>query len=345
MSKIRVGIIADILQVPMSGMGRYILNVIRYLPSEVFEVVLITRTDGQVLLLPDLVKEHSILEKSRQKTARYRYLLRCLLRHPRQVDHLGLDVVHCPTQGVPPYFWFLKTPKVITIHGAAAFVLPRHLHRPPAPRQFLPFRLFGSRVAHFITVSESAKFNIIRHYRIPAAKITSVYHGVDHAQFYPSKDPASLTEALRVRLGIEYPYILHVSNYQPKKNAVAIVKAFSLLRKRTNLPHRLVLAGGEYYGLGEVMHLIDRDANLNDFVLRLGHLDGADLRLLYQGAAVFVFPSFHESFGLPLLEAMGCGVPVVTSNVFAIPEVVGEAALMVDPMDVEAMVAISYPKQ
>ena len=137
-------------------------------------------------------------------------------------------------------------------------------------------------------------------------------------------------------MGVRFPYVLGVGNLQPRKNLLRLVEAFSRLKRNTGLPHQLVLVGRAKWKESDLFDAI-RKAGVESHVLFPGYLPDEDLVTLYAHADMFVYPSLYEGFGLPVLEAMACGVPVVTSNVTSIPEVAGDAAVLVDPLDVAAL--------
>ncbi|MBC7315226.1 MAG: glycosyltransferase family 4 protein [Chloroflexi bacterium] len=123
---------------------------------------------------------------------------------------------------------------------------------------------------------------------------------------------------------------------QPRKNFVRLIRAYHLLRERHSIPHRLVIAGAKGWLFEEIEETI-RDLHLEEWVKVTGFIPDEDLPALYQGADLFAFPSLYEGFGIPVLEALACGTPVVTSNTSSMPEAAGDAALLVDPRDVEAI--------
>lgn len=250
----------------------------------------------------------------------------------RQIE-ARTDVVHCPRQVVPEPLYTLDKPLVVTIHGAGQFALSGTGLARPVGEFNRRLRERQDQVSVFLTVSESAGQEIEKHYGIPAERIKTIYHGVDTELFSPPADKAAARLRACARFGIPERYLLHVSNYRPKKNAARIVTAYRRLRAMGFRDLALVLAGGVYFGFEEVAAEINREAS--GTVVRLGKLQGSELALLYQGAEVFLFPSLHESFGLPALESMACGVPVVVSNVYSLPEVTGGAAVQVNPESVE----------
>jgi glycosyltransferase involved in cell wall biosynthesis len=160
-----------------------------------------------------------------------------------------------------------------------------------------------------------------------------VYHGRDEA-FRPVSDPAVL-RAMAAKYGIEGAYCLHVGTLQPRKNLGLLVEAWAVLRERMESPPKLLLAGKRGWLYEPLVRSVE-ERGLGDLVKFADYVERADLPALYSGALAFTFPSLYEGFGLPALEAMSCGTPVVASNASSIPEVVGDAGLLLDPRDVGA---------
>lgn len=183
-----------------------------------------------------------------------------------------------------------------------------------------------------IVNSEATKRDIIDVYGTPADKIVPVQFGV-HPRFAQSNVPF---EQLRTRYTLpETPYIFAVGTIQPRKNYARLVEALGLLRA-SGVDATLVIAGGKGW-LDSPIYAAVREAKLEQYVTFLGYVDDADLPALYTHAAAFAMPSLYEGFGLPVLEAMACGTPVVTSTVSSLPEAAGDAALLVDPYDTIAL--------
>lgn len=183
-------------------------------------------------------------------------------------------------------------------------------------------------VDRIITISESSKRDIISHYKIPDDKISIVTPFTDSTLFRP-RSSQEIDEAKK-KFSISGDYILFVSSIEPRKNVSGLLDAYSALSGQIQKKYALVLAGGKGW-LNEDIHdkiLKLRDRGLNITVT--GYVADEDLPALYSGATLFTFTSFYEGFGIPPLEAMACGVPVIASNNSSIPEVVGDAAVLVD---------------
>ena len=237
----------------------------------------------------------------------------------------GIDVYHgvcnfeLPVRKVCRY--------VVTIHDLIPLFFPKLVPW----KHLLFFRLFMKRAAHtadvVITDSAHSARDLVQHLSVPAARIRVIYLGYDGA-YQEVRDPA-IKRATCARYGITPPYLLFVGVIEPKKNLSRLLTAFALLRQqRPDL--QLVIAGGEGWGMTQLAQQA-KAAGVEQHVIFPGFIPDADLPALYSGAAVFVFPSIYEGFGLPVLEAMSCGAPVVTSNVSSLPEIAGDAAVLVNP--------------
>lgn len=187
---------------------------------------------------------------------------------------------------------------------------------------------------HVIAISHAMLPDLVEHYGIARAHITVIPHGVD-AEWFERHSAAEL-EAIRARHALGARYFLFVGTLQPRKNVERILLAYASLPRQIRDEYQLVVVGKVGWSAGDLVADLRKQAGAGR-VRWLARVPDADLRPLYQAASAFVFPSLYEGFGLPVLEAFASGVPVVTSNVTALPEVSGGAALEVDPLRVEAI--------
>lgn len=237
------------------------------------------------------------------------------------------DVFHA-TDHLLPRFKNAKT--VFTLHDLIFRFYPEyHL---PLNRWFLTVAIpyFLRRADAIIAVSECTKRDAVRLYNIASEKIVVIYEGVNPA-LHPITDPNRLAD-VRTRYAQQQPFILLVSTIEPRKNINALVDALKILRAR-GLPHRLLIAGRKGWLYQPIFDHV-KQTGMNDAVDFLDFVPDDDLPVLLSACEAFVFPSLYEGFGLPPLEAMACGAPVICSNTSSLPEVVGDAALLVNPRDV-----------
>ncbi|MFQ5946011.1 MAG: glycosyltransferase family 4 protein [Anaerolineae bacterium] len=222
-------------------------------------------------------------------------------------------------------------PVVLTIHDLF------FIHYPGQRRPFHDIamtalaRLYASRATTIIADSEYSKRSIVDRLGVNPAKVTVIPVALG-----PEFKPAPLTDAVRHRYGIPAPYILYVGNFKPHKNLPRLLRAYAGLPDPLRATYQLVLAGGDRNHQPGLEDLA-RSLEVADRILFPGLIADSDLPALYSGSALFILPSLDEGFGLPALEAMACGAPVVASDRAALPEVVGAAALLVDPEDEAAI--------
>lgn len=225
---------------------------------------------------------------------------------------------------------------VVTIHDLVPLFFPELVPK----KHLLFFRVFMKRVAHtadaVITDSEHSKHDIIQHLKIPEDNIRVIYLGYN--QHYQRVQDQRLIADVLAYYGIRQPYLLFVGIIEPKKNLERLVQAYTLLQKDAIITKdtQLVIAGGEGW-FSERLYRKVQESELTQQIVFPGFIPDEHLPALYSGAALFVFPSIYEGFGLPVLEAMSCGVPVVTSNVSSLPEIAGEAGFLVDPRQPETI--------
>lgn len=192
-------------------------------------------------------------------------------------------------------------------------------------------KVYAGRATAVITDSEYSKRSIVAILGVSDAKVTVIPVTLG-AEFKPEP----LTDAVRLRYGIVPPYILYVGNFLPHKNVLRLIQAYAGLGRELKDTHQLVLAGGEREHRNDHERLAAR-LGVADRVRFPGLIDNENLPAIYSGCTLFILPSLEEGFGLPALEAMACGAPVVASNRAAIPEVVGDAAVLFDPENVSAI--------
>lgn len=255
------------------------------------------------------------------------------LRIPLPVElALGrLDIFHSPDFVLPPV---ARAVKLLTIHDLSFLRVPECAD--PRLRWYLGQVVPRSvRRADFLLAdSQSTRRDLVELLRVPDERVQVIYGGVDSA-FKPVADRGSL-QAVRDRYAGGRPFILSLGTLEPRKNYPTLIRAFAQARAAANLPHALVIVGKRGW-VYEPTFAVVEDLGLQTHVLFPGFVPDTDLPALYSAADLFALPSFYEGFGLPALEAMACGTPVVVSDVSSLPEVVGDAGLYVQPRDADAL--------
>jgi len=261
------------------------------------------------------------------RTKRYRlglrgYLLMRSLQRFRQL-------VHLPNQHLGRFAIAAGIPYVVTVHDLERISLSRAKENLVERLALRLDALAIKQAKHVIAVSQNTKVDLMKHLDIPEGKITVVLNGVDHTVFKPSHTPP-----------VAFPYLLYVGSERPRKNLGRLLTSFALLKKSGQFSDlKLVKVGtpGRSPIFRQMTHQYARELGLEGEVVFVDRVSDQQLAEYYSHAQAMVYPSLYEGFGLPVLEAMACGCPVITSNVSSLPEVAGDAALLVNPFDVGAL--------
>lgn len=215
---------------------------------------------------------------------------------------------------------------VVMIHDLSFLRVPQYVTKPNEIflRRFVS--VSARKADHLIANSEYTKQDIVNTYKVPEGKVTVAYPGVDGRQFKPAGK--SKIEKVKKKYGLKKPFVLYLGTLEPRKNIVSILKAYAGLKKRGEL--NLVLAGKKGWMYDEIFRQV-RDLRIEKDVVFTGFFPDEDKSALLSAAEVFVYPSFFEGFGMPVVEAQACGTPVITSSVTSLPEAGGKGALYVEP--------------
>jgi glycosyltransferase involved in cell wall biosynthesis len=239
---------------------------------------------------------------------------------------MGISLLHSPNYTIP---LSAKCKKVCTIHDLTCFNYPQR-------RKFLHGLYFRKMIAlsaryadAIISDSENTKADIVKYFPFAANKIRTVYPAFNPICERSGKD---VDRDVPSRLGIPGGYFLFVGTMEPSKNLLRIVEAYDLFRESSTIGHSLVVVGKRGWGCKPVLDRINR-SKYKSSILLLGYQPNETLGHLYRGAVALLYPSLYEGFGIPPLEAMASGTPVIASNASSVPEVVGDAALLIDPQD------------
>jgi glycosyltransferase involved in cell wall biosynthesis len=340
---VRIGINALFLQKPTSGMGQHLLHLLEGLDS-------LEGMDQQYMLLaPRFRRAYTV--RAPQLSDRFREVevVSALARLGENVEQVWweqvgivmagarekIDLLHCPYWSNP--IWS-PWPTVVTVHDVIQFVLPQYAWRKISRVYFGLVSAGAQRAEAVITVSECSKRDIMKILGLPAERIHVIGNAVD-TSFYPVRD-AWLLANVRERYGIAQRFVLYFGGFDMRKNVPRVIEAYGQLPESLRREYQLVIAG-RYQHLGHPLYPDPRETvrrlDLERYVIFTGQIREQDKAPLYSAATVYAFPSLYEGFGMTVLEAMACGTPVVTSNVSALPEVVGDAGVLVDPYNTEAI--------
>lgn len=327
----KIGIIVERLNQPLTGIGNVVYHLVKELSKYYnHELFLINYKK-----LEDSPTNHILIKNPFEKISKtYLWYPYAFLKLKRK--YKGLDVIHNPSQ-VPTIFNSKDQRYVVTVYDLTPFITPKEhtTIRVSIYRTFFPRTL---KTADMIIVdSYSTKNDIVRYFKIPEEKLRVIHLGVDE-DYKPL--PEDNVEKIKQKYNLNYPFILYVGTLEPRKNIPTLIKAFYKLKK-SGLPHKLVITGKKGWKYKDIFELIDK-LELQKDVVFTGYVPKEDLPALYNAADLFIYPSLYEGFGLPPLEAMACGTPVITSNTSSLPEVVGNAGIMVDPYDVDGLAKVMY---
>ena len=316
-----------------SGVGNYVLSLLeglkRVSPAE--DLFLIGRAVNLEVAGrpsdPGLVHETTVSHES--------HPLGDLWEHywlPQVLDKAQVDVLHGPATLIP--FSRSSHASVVTIHDLVAFLFPETIPRKYAMYMRWLLRRVVERADRIISVSHNTKEDLRQVLGVDPDKVSVVYEAAKPV-FQPVSDQGLLDYTSR-KYGIDGPFLYHVGNIEPRKNLVRLIKAFLRAKPRLGRATRLVITGQKGW-LTSKLYREFSTLELGEDVIFTGYVPHEDLPLLMNAAHAFVFPSLYEGFGLPVLEAMSCGTPVVTSNISSLPEIVGDAAVLVDPQSEESI--------
>ncbi|MGA3041785.1 MAG: glycosyltransferase family 1 protein [Bryobacteraceae bacterium] len=318
-------IVADVRRVRDFGIGTYIHSLLHALAA-------IDRTNDYILVaLPDDEGAFAGLPPNFQ-TVVYRQTDAYSLNHlafPVFLHRLAPSVVHIPLNQVP---LFMREPYVVTIHDMASLLFGTGSGMRMQARRFL-LRRGLLRAKRIMAVSEATRRDVHDALGIPADRIRLAYNAPNPEFFRPA--PAGRARNILERYQIDYPFLLYAGNIRPQKNIPRLVEAFAVAREHLSRHPvyrdlHLIVIGDEISQYPSVRRAVIQ-SRVEKVVRFLGFVPFEALRVFFDSAALFVFPSLYEGFGLPPLEAMATGTPVVASNVSSLPEVLGDAALLVNP--------------
>lgn len=339
---LQIGVDALLLQRPEVGMGQHLFHLLRGLDQYDREnryILLSPRfrraSIGRFPQLSDRFQNIEVVSALRRFGERFERLWWEQVGIVRASHREHIELLHCPYFAAP---YFLPVRTVVTVHDVIPLVMPEYRARPESKVYTSLVAFTVRRVDAIITVSEHSKRDIIRTLRIPEERIHVTGNAVDES-YRPITD-TRVIDAVRERYGIGPRYILYFGGFDVRKNVDRVLQAYKALPGPVREEYQLVIAG-RLHLLGHPLYPDPRprvrELGLDDQVVVTGQIREQDKAPLYSAAAVYLFPSLYEGFGIPVLEAMACGAAVITSNTSALPEVAGDGAYLVDPYDTAAI--------
>ena len=332
----RIGVNALFLQKPATGSGQHLYHLLEGLDAH-------DRSNAYVLLSPRFRRANPVRFPNLSDRFRNVEVWTKMARLGENVEKVwweqvgllqgagreGIDLLHCPYFAAP---LVRLHPTVVTIHDVIPLVLPEYRRRETSRIYSQLVSFTSKRADAIIAVSEHSRRDIVRVLGIPADKISVIGNAV-HPGYYPITD-SWLLAAVRERYNVARKYILYFGGFDSRKNVQRIIRSYAALPAPLRAEYQLVIAG-RLHLLGHPLYPdprpLVRELDLGDRIIFTGQIREQDKAPLYSGATLFVFPSLYEGFGMPVLEAMACGAPVITSRLSALPEVVGDAGALVDP--------------
>lgn len=323
----RIGIDASALVKEAAGIGLWIINVLDNLMKidDENEYFLFTYDD---IKIPYELKENwQVVYYGGENKKQIRYLTHM----PKLIRKYKIDVFVGTRHYLPP---FNKTnvKYLAIVHDLIPLYMPELFTK----EHKLRFKVFTDICKHqaheVVAVSEATKRDVIKYMKIPEKNIHVVYEAANES-FTTDRNEDSIRETME-RYNIDSKYILCLSTVEPRKNMLRTIKAYEQCILNNNLPYKLVIVGGSGWNNGEIYDYVQTHEELKKHVIFTGYVSNQDVANIYANASLFIYASLCEGFGLPVLEAMQCGVPVITSNTSSMPEVAGDACILIDPYDI-----------
>jgi len=325
----QIGISTLMVQRGRTGIAQYLFALLRGFLSHADEHRFVLFVLEEDLPLFDFARERMRMVPVPE---RFRPPLKNIFWHharlPRLVRELQLDVLHVPSYR--RLLWPRPCPLVATIHDLAPFHIANKYDWKRMFYGRVVVRRLARRQDEIIAISGNTARDIVNFFRLPRERITVIHNGVEHERFFPGFREQAKAEIAR-RHGLRRPFFLYVARLEhPAKNHARLISAFNEFKDATGSDWQLAFGGSDWHG-AEVIHAAIRESPFASDIRVLGFVPDSQLPDLYRAADVFVYPSLYEGFGLPPIEAMACGCPVISSRSGSLGEVVGDAAAIVDP--------------
>ena len=325
-----VGILSWLIDKKRTGVNNYLYNLIKNMinngKADEISLIHYERSDDPIY---SQVNDIIIPEKPLKLTS--------AIGIPQAVKNADIDILHIPVHWynqITPFVLNREIKKVLTLHDLTPILFPEMHTRETNLTWKSSLKFIKNRTNVMICDSISTKNDCIKLLNIPEKRLRVIPLSADE-QYKPLKNKKQIHDELKQEYNIDTPFILFVGTLEKRKNVPTLLKSFYKLKK-CKIEHKLVIVGGKGWKYTKIFDLIE-ELNLKDDVIFTDYVTDEYLVKLYNAADLFVYPSLYEGFGLPPLEAMACGCPVITSNTSSLPEVVGDAGIMIDPNDIDSL--------
>ena len=325
----RVGLDGYLLSEPRTGVGHYTLELARALalnfPTDQFELVSPKPFAGSFVEENELSNLAFVKAKSSSIRGHW-----WSVGMPLYARRASFDLFHGTNFELP--LWKNRR-TVLTVHDLSTLLYPE-LHRQPLVRRArLRLPLAVKTATAIVTPTETVKRELCQHLKVKPERVIAIHEAP--RTFFRSV-PDAESAAIRNRLRVEDDFLLFVGTLEPRKNLLTLLNAFAQIVRDTSLRPQLVIVGGEGWLMSETESFV-KSSGISERLLFAGYLQDEELRALYSSCKAFIYPSIYEGFGLPPLEAIACGAPVIASRIAALQEVLGDAAILVDPFDNDSL--------
>lgn len=317
----RIGIDLSALSNTVAGIGNYCIQLVKgiYKLDKENEYFLFAPTDIEV----------PVELNDRWHFINYGGTIKYMTKVPRILKKKKIDVFVGTRHYLPPFNPGIKY--LAIVHDLIPLYMPELFTKDHLIRFRLFTKLCAKKANHVIAISEATKEDVMKYMKIPESRISMIYQGADK-RFSPEKDEKRIKEVME-KYGITKDYILCLSTVEPRKNMLRTIKAFEQLQIKGYTDYQLVLVGGKGWNNGEIYEYVQNHA-MQESVIFTGYASDDEIKHIYANATVFAYPSLCEGFGIPIIEAMQSGTPVITSNVSCMPEVAGDACELVNPYSI-----------
>lgn len=325
----RIGIDMSALVKEAAGIGQWIIHVTQRIMEMDSENDYYLFTYDEIKIPYQLKENWKIIYYGGEKKKQIRYLTHA----PRLLKKHKIDVFIGTRHYLPPFY--KKTKYIAVVHDLIPLYMPELFTRQHKLRFHL-FTAIARRQANLvIAVSKATRQDVLKYMHIPEEKIRVIYEGAN-TMFTAVRDEAGIQSALK-KYGIDSPYILCLSTVEPRKNMLRTIQAYEQVVQEHKLPYKLVIVGGSGWNNGAIYEYVQNNNRLKEHVIFTGYVSNEEVKNIYANASLFIYASLCEGFGLPVLEAMQSGVPVITSSVSSMPEVAGDACELVNPYSIDEL--------